>query len=45
LAEIPPGAALVSIGPSTTAAARGFGLTVAAEARRPVLDELLEAIP
>ncbi len=44
-AEVPPQACVISIGPSTTAAARALGLEVAGEARRPDLDGLLEAIP
>jgi uroporphyrinogen III methyltransferase/synthase len=37
-------AAIYTIGPSTTAAARALGLTVAAEAREPSLDGILEAM-
>jgi uroporphyrinogen III methyltransferase/synthase len=37
-------AAIYTIGPSTTAAARALGLTVAAEAREPSLEGILEAM-
>jgi uroporphyrinogen-III synthase len=37
-------AAIYTIGPSTTAAARALGLTVTAEAREPSLDAILEAM-
>lgn len=42
---LPPRAArVITIGPTTSAAARAAGLTVAAEARRPDLESMLEAI-
>ncbi len=43
-AEVPRGVRVFTIGPTTTAAARAAGLTVAAEARRPDLDGMLEAM-
>jgi uroporphyrinogen-III synthase len=42
--ELDVPAAIYTIGPSTTAAARALGLTVAAEAREPSLDGILEAM-
>ncbi len=44
-AVVPGGAAVVTIGPSTTEAARAHGLLVRAEARRPGLEGILEVIP
>lgn len=44
-AEVPEGVPIVTIGPSTSAAARAAGLTVAAEAPRPGLEGLLEVLP
>jgi uroporphyrinogen-III synthase len=44
-AVVPGGAVVVTIGPSTTEAARAHGLAVLAEARRPGLDGILEVIP
>jgi len=44
-AVVPDGAFIVTIGPSTTEAARGHGLAVGAEARRPGLEGILEVIP
>lgn len=44
-AVVPGGALLISIGPSTTEAARAAGLAVAAEAARPGFEGLVEAIP
>jgi uroporphyrinogen-III synthase len=44
-AVLPVGAQVVTIGPATTAAARANGLAVAAQARHPDLEGLLEAIP
>lgn len=44
-AEVPPGVSIVTIGPSTSAAARAAGLTVAAEARSPGLEGFLEVLP
>jgi len=42
---VPPGSArIITIGPTTTAAARAAGLTVTAEARRPGLDGMLEVM-
>ena len=42
--ELDVPARIYTIGPSTTAAARSAGLTVAAEAREPSLDGILEAM-
>jgi uroporphyrinogen-III synthase len=42
--QIDAPAAVYTIGPATTAAARAHGLTVAAEAREPSLEGLLEAM-
>lgn len=44
-AVVPETTQVISIGPSTTEAARRFGLRVAAEAVRPGLEGLLEAVP
>lgn len=44
-ADIPEQTAIVTIGPTTSDAARAAGLTVAAEAARPSLEGLLEVIP
>ncbi len=44
-AVVPGGAVVVTIGPSTTEAARAHGLAVLAEARRPGLEGILEVIP
>lgn len=44
-ANVPPQAHVITIGPTTTTAARALGLTVAGEAREPGLEGLLEAIP
>ena len=44
-ALVPPRLAVLSIGPTTTAAARALGLAVAGEARRPGLEGLLEVLP
>ncbi len=44
-AVVPGGAAIVTIGPSTSEAARAHGLLVCAEARRPGLEGILEVIP
>jgi len=44
-AEVPAEATVISIGPSTTEAARASGLEVAGEAPRPDLEGLLEVIP
>jgi uroporphyrinogen III methyltransferase/synthase len=43
--EVDASTPLVTIGPTTSAAARKLGLDVAGEAREPSLDALLEAIP
>jgi uroporphyrinogen-III synthase len=43
-AVIPAGARIITIGPTTTSAARDAGLTVWAEARQPSLEGMLEAI-
>jgi uroporphyrinogen-III synthase len=43
-ADVPDSAQIISIGPTTTAAARAAGLQVAAEASRRDLDGLLEVI-
>lgn len=40
----PESARIITIGPTTTAAARAAGLTVTAEARRPGLDGMLEVM-
>ncbi|HEU4619890.1 MAG TPA: uroporphyrinogen-III synthase [Gammaproteobacteria bacterium] len=42
--EIDGSAALVTIGPTTSAAVRALGLDVAGEAREPTLDALLDAV-
>ena len=44
-AVVPPRAHVITIGPTTTAAAAAAGLIVSAEARHPGLDGMLEAIP
>ena len=44
-ALVPPRLAVLSIGPTTSAAARALGLAVAGEARRPGLEGLLEVLP
>jgi uroporphyrinogen-III synthase len=44
-AVFPPDARIITIGPTTSAAAAAVGLRVAAEARRPDLDGMLEALP
>lgn len=44
LARLPKNVRIFTIGPTTTAAARAAGLVVTAEARRPGLDGLLEAM-
>ncbi|HEX9636418.1 MAG TPA: uroporphyrinogen-III synthase [Acidobacteriota bacterium] len=44
LARIPAGARVISIGPTTTAAARALGLAVSATAQRPTLKSLLEVL-
>lgn len=44
LARVPEGARVITIGPTTSAAARDHGLTVSAEARRPTFEGLLEAM-
>lgn len=44
LARLPRNVRIFTIGPTTTAAARAAGLVVTAEARRPGLDGLLEAM-
>jgi uroporphyrinogen-III synthase len=43
-ADLSPGVPVVSIGPHTSAAARSFGLTVAAEASSPTADAVVSAI-
>jgi uroporphyrinogen-III synthase len=43
-AVLPCTARIITIGPTTSAAARAAGLTVAAEARRPGLDGMLEVM-
>lgn len=43
-ARIPPDARIITIGPTTTSAARAAGLRVWAEARQPSLEGMLEAI-
>jgi uroporphyrinogen-III synthase len=45
LVDVDASARLVTIGPSTSEAARALELTVAAEAREPSLEGLLEAMP
>jgi uroporphyrinogen-III synthase len=44
-AHFPPDAHVITIGPTTSAAAEAVGLPVSAEARRPDLDGMLEALP
>ena len=44
-ALVPADVQVITIGPTTTAAAAAAGLTVSAEARHPDLDGMLEAIP
>lgn len=44
LARVPEEARVITIGPTTSAAARDKGLTVSAEARRPTFEGLLEAM-
>jgi uroporphyrinogen-III synthase len=44
LARVPAGARVITVGPTTSAAARDHGLTVSAEARRPTFEGLLEAM-
>ncbi len=44
VARIPDGVRVITIGPTTSAAARETGLTVSAEARRPTFEGMLEAM-
>jgi uroporphyrinogen-III synthase len=44
IARVPEGARVITIGPTTSTAARQRGLTVSAEARRPTFEGLLEAM-
>jgi len=44
IADVPTSAQIITIGPTTSSAARAAGLTVAAEAARPTLDAMLDAI-
>lgn len=44
LARVPQGTRVITIGPTTSTAARDHGLTVSAEARRPTFEGLLEAM-
>jgi uroporphyrinogen-III synthase len=44
-AHFPKDARIITIGPTTSAAAAAVGLPVSAEARRPDLDGMLEALP
>lgn len=44
IARIPDRARVITIGPTTSAAARDTGLTVSAEARRPTFEAMLEAM-
>ncbi len=43
-AEVPAGARVITIGPTTSAAARAAGLAVSAEAARPSLEGMLEVM-
>jgi uroporphyrinogen-III synthase len=44
IARIPDRARVITIGPTTSAAARNTGLAVSAEARRPTFEAMLEAM-